>query len=62
MTVFNVQRMSKSSEVDGGGIATAATATAGSTDASAEVSPVEVGGWGTTPEGSSLGCLEPILI
>ena len=54
MIVFNVRRMSKSSEVDGVGT----IAVARSTYALAKVSPVEVGGGGTTPEDSSLGCLE----
>ena len=49
--------MSKSSEVEGGGIAIATTA-GGSTDALAEVSPVEEGGGGATPEGSTLGRLK----
>ena len=40
MTVSNVRRMSKSSEVDGGGTAAAAAPT-GSTEASTEVIPVE---------------------
>ena len=55
MTVFNIRQMSKSFEVEGGGTTAAA---AGSTDASAVVSPVEVGGGGATPEGSTLGRLE----
>jgi len=55
MTVSNVRRMSESSEVDGGGIA------ARSTDALAEVLPVEVGGGDATPEGSTLRCLELAL-
>ena len=57
MTVFNVQRMSKSSEVDGGGTA-APTAPTGSTNASPKVVPVEEGGGGAVPEGSTLGRLE----
>ena len=51
--------MSKSSEVEGGG--TAATA-ARSTDALAEVSLVEEGGGGATPEDLTLGRLELALI
>ena len=58
MTVSNVRRMSKSSEVDSGGT----TVAVGSTNTLAEVSPVEVGGRGITPEGSSLGFLEPALL
>ena len=46
--------MSKSSEVDGGGVA----ATAGSIDSSAIVSPIEEGGGGATPEDSTLRRLE----
>ena len=60
MTVSNVWRMSKSSEVDGGG--TAAVALIGSINASLEVVPVEEGGGGTIPEGSNLGHLELSLI
>ena len=56
MTVFNVQRMSKSSEVKGGGTATTVARTR-SIDASPEVVPVEEGG-GAVPEGSTLGRLE----
>ena len=56
MIVSNVRRMSESSEVDSGG-----TTATGSTDASVEVSPVELGGGGATPEGSSLGRLEIAL-
>ena len=41
MTISNICRMSESSEVEGGG--TTATAV-GSTNASAVVSPIEVGG------------------
>ena len=48
MTVFNIQRMSKSSEVEGGGVAAAV----GSTYTSAG-SPVEEGGGGATPEDDS---------
>ena len=58
MTVSNIYRMSKSSEVEGGGTA---VATAGSTDSSAIVSPVEEGGGGATPEDSTLGRLELAL-
>ena len=43
MTVSNVQRMSKSSKVDGGGT-TATPPPTGSADASPEVVPVEEGG------------------
>ena len=43
MTVSNVRRMSKSSEVDGGGTGTAVAPT-GSIDASPEVVPIEEGG------------------
>ena len=57
MTVFNVQRMSKSSEVKGGGTATTVARTR-SIDASPEVVPVEEGGGGAVPEGSTLGRLE----
>ena len=59
MTDSNIRRMSKSSEVEGGGIAAVA---AGSIDASAEVSFVEEGGGGATPEDSTLGHLELALI
>ena len=52
MIVSNIQRMFESSEVEGGGT------TAGSTDASAEVSLVEEGGGSTTLEDSTLGRLE----
>ena len=58
MTVFNVQRMSESSEVEGGGTT---SVVARSTDASVEVSPVEKGGEGATPEDSTLGHLELTL-
>ena len=51
MTVFNVQQMSKSSNVDGGGTAPAPAPT-GSADASPEVVLVEEGG-GAVPEGST---------
>ena len=47
MTVSSVRRMSESSKVEGGGTALA-TAAAGSTNALAEVSPVEEGGGGAT--------------
>ena len=57
MTVFNVQRMSKSSEVKGGGTTTTVARTR-SIDASPEVVPVEEGGGGAVPEGSTLGRLE----
>ena len=52
MTVSNIRRMLKSSEVEGGGAAVAV----GSTNASAAESPVE-GGRGATPkeEESALG-------
>ena len=53
MIVFNVQRMSKSSEVDGGGTA-ATVAPIGSADASPKVVLVEEGG-GAVPEGSTQG-------
>ena len=49
--------MSKSSEVEGGGTA-AAVAPTGSANASPKVVPVEEGGRGAVPEGSTLGCLE----
>ena len=51
MTVSNVRRMSKSSEVDGGRT-TATAAPTGSADASPEVVPVEEGG-GEVSEGST---------
>ena len=60
MTVSNVRRMSKSSEVDGGGTGTAVAPT-GSIDASLEVVPIEEGG-GVVPEGSTQGHLELSLI
>ena len=56
MIVSNIRRMSESSGVEGGG-----TATAGSTDALAVVSHIEVGGGGATLEGSTLGRLELAL-
>jgi len=56
MTVSNIRRMFKSSEVEGGG-----TAAAGSTDTSAVVSPVKEREGGATPEDSTLGCLELAL-
>ena len=59
ITVSNIHRMSESSEVKGGGTATAAT---GSTDSAVVVSPIEEGGRGATPDGSTLGCLELALI
>ena len=55
MTVSNIRRMSESSKVEGGG-------TAGSTDSSAAVSPVEEGRGGATPEDSTLGRLKLALI
>ena len=58
MTVSNIQRISESFEVEGGGT----VATIGSIDASVEVSHVEEGGGGVTPEDSTLGCLELALI
>ena len=61
MTVSNVRQMSKSSKVEGGGTAAAAALT-GSADASLEVAPVEEGGGGTVPEGSTLRRLELYLI
>ena len=61
MTVSNIRQMFESSEVEGGGTVAAATTTR-STDASIEVSPVEEGGGGATPEDSTLGCLELALI
>ena len=60
MIVSNVRRMSKSSEVDGGGTGTAVAPT-GSIDASLEVVPIEEGG-GVVPEGSTQGHLELSLI
>ena len=63
MTVSNIQRMFESSKVEGGGIAAlVAAAAVGYTDVSAEVSPVEEGGGGTTPEDLTLGRLELALI
>ena len=60
MTVSNIRRISKSSEVEGGGIAVAAV---GLTDASIIVSPVvEGGGEGATPKDSTLGHLKLALI
>ena len=56
MTISNVHRMSKSSKVDGGGIA-AATSSTGSADASPEVVHVAEGGGGAVPEGLTLGYL-----
>ena len=53
MTVSNVRRMSKSSEVEGRGPAVV-TATTGSADASPEVVPVEEGGRGAVLESSTL--------
>ena len=61
MTFSNVRRMSKSSEVEGGGTATTPPPT-GLADTSPEVVPVEEGGGGTIPEGSNLGHLELSLI
>ena len=61
MTVSNVRRMSKSFEVDVGGIAAAAAAPTGLADASPEVVPIEEGG-GVVPEGSTQGHLELSLI
>ena len=55
MTISNIQRMSESFEVEGGGTA---VVVARSTDASAEVSLVEEGGGGATLEDSTLGRLE----
>ena len=60
MIVSNVQRMSKSFEVDGGGTAAAAAPT-GLVDASPEVVPVEEEG-GLVPEGSTQRLLELSLI
>ena len=60
MIVSNIQRMSESSEVEGKG--TTAAATARSTDASTEVSPIEDGREGATPENLTLGRLELALI
>ena len=60
MTVSNVRRMSKSSEVDGGGTAAAAPPT-GLVDASPEVVPIEKEGV-VVPEGSTQGRLELSLI
>ena len=57
MTVSNVRRMSKSSEVNGGGTA-ATVASTGSVDASPEEVPVVEEGGGAVPEGSTLGHLE----
>ena len=63
MIVSNIRRMSKSFELEGGGVAVVAiAAAAGSTDSSAIVSPVEEGGGGATLEGSTLGRLEFALI
>ena len=53
MTVSNVRRMSKSSEVDGGGT-TATTVATGSADALPEVVPIEEGG-GAVPKGQLKG-------
>ena len=60
MTVSNVRRMSKSSEVDGGGTGTAVAPT-GSIGASLEVVPIEEGG-GVVLKGSTQGHLELSLI
>ena len=59
MTVSNIRRMSKSSEVEAGGTAVAAAAPIGLADASLEAIPVEEGGGGVVPEGLTLGRLEP---
>ena len=56
MTVSNVRRMSKSSEVDGGGTS-ATAAPIGLAEASLEVVPIKEGG-GVVPEDSTLGCVE----
>ena len=56
MTVSNVRRMSKSSEVDGGGTSAAAPPI-GSAKASLEVVPVKEGR-GVVPEDSTLGRVE----
>ena len=61
MTVSNVQRMSKSFEVDGGGTTVAVAAAAGSADASPKVVPIDEGG-GAVLEVSTRGCLELYLI
>ena len=60
MTVSNVRRMSKTSEVGGKGPTAAATPT-GSTDASPEVVHVEEE-TGVVLEGATRGCLELTLI
>ena len=53
MTVSNARRISKSSEVDGGGT-TATTVATGSADALPEVVPIEEGG-GAVPKGQLKG-------
>ena len=58
MTVSNVRQMSKTSEVDGGGIAVAATSSTRSANASPEVVLVAEEGGDAVPEGSTLGRLE----
>ena len=59
MTVFNIRRMSKSFEVEGGGTV---VATARLIDSLAIVSLIEEGGGGATPEDSILGHLELAFI
>ena len=58
MTVSNVRRMSKSSEIDGGGTAATTSSFIGLVNASLEVVPVVEEGGGAVPEGSTLGRLE----
>ena len=58
MTVSNIHRMSKSSEANGGGTATAVASSTGLADVSSEVVPVTEGVGGAVPEGSTLGRLE----
>ena len=50
--------MSESSEVVSGGTLASAVA---APDASVVSAPIEVGGGGTSPEDTPLGCVEPTL-